>query len=287
VHTLRTLEDAVAIRQRLVPGAPIVVVGAGFIGAEVAASARMLGCEVTILEIAEVPLNRVLGPQVGHIYTQIHRDHGVAVRCGVGLDTITGQHEVTEVIATDGTVHEATAVIIGVGLVPDEEMARDAEIVIGNGVVVDQFCRTSAQDVYAAGDIAFHPNPILGQSFRVEQWQNAQHQGQAAARSMLGIERPYAEIPWFWSDQYDLNLQMAGLPTATDSVVFRGDVDARTFSVFYLRDGVLEGVVGINRVLDVRVGRKLIAQRAVIAPNVLADESTDLASLVAAKVAAT
>jgi 3-phenylpropionate/trans-cinnamate dioxygenase ferredoxin reductase subunit len=140
--------------------------------------------------------------------------------------------------------------------------------------------------VYAAGDIAFHPNPLLGRSFRVEQWQNAQHQGQAAARSMLGIEKAFSEIPWFWSDQYDLNLQMAGLPAATDTPVFRGDVDGRNFSVFYLRDGVLEGVVGINRVLDVRAGRKLIAQRAAISADVLADESIDLAGLATSRAAA-
>jgi 3-phenylpropionate/trans-cinnamate dioxygenase ferredoxin reductase subunit len=204
------------------------------------------------------------------------------MRCGVGLRDIEGQHAVTHVVATDGTTFEASAVVIGVGLVPDENLARNAEITIGDGIVVDEQCRTSAPGVFAAGDIAYHPNPILGRSFRVEQWQNAQHQGQAAARNMLGLAKPFSEIPWFWSDQYDLDLQMVGMPSASDDVVFRGDVEGRDFSVYYLRDGVLEAVVGINRVLDVRAGRRLVAQRARIAPASLADESIALASFVGA-----
>ena len=277
VHTLRAIGDALAIKERLKPGAPIAVVGAGFIGAEVAASARLLGCEVTLLETADVPLNRVLGPEVGKIYSDIHRDHGVHVRCGVGLDRIEGGREVSRVIATDGTAHDASAVIIGVGLVPDIEIARAAGAQIGNGVVVNDRCETTVPDVYAAGDIAFHPNRILGRMIRVEQWQNAQHQAQAAARNMLGADTPFAEVPWFWSDQYDINLQMAGLPSASDQPVIHGDVDTRHFSVFYLRDGVVEGVVGMNRVLDVRVGRRLIGLRATVPVEALADESTDLA----------
>jgi 3-phenylpropionate/trans-cinnamate dioxygenase ferredoxin reductase subunit len=279
VFTLRSIEDALAIKERLTPGAPIIVVGAGFIGAEVAASARMMGCEVIMLEIAPVPLSRVLGPAVGEIFSQIHREHGVNVVCGTGLDHIGGETHVTHVVTAEGARHDAAAVILGVGLVPDLELARSAGVRLADGAVVDERCRTSTPDLYAAGDIAQHPNPILGRSIRVEQWQNAQHQAQAAARSMLGGDKPFAEVPWFWSDQYDINLQMAGLPSATDRPVFRGDVEARSFSVFYLRDGVVSGVVGLNHVLDVRVGRKLIAQRAMIAPDPLADESTDLASL--------
>jgi 3-phenylpropionate/trans-cinnamate dioxygenase ferredoxin reductase subunit len=286
VHTLRTIEDALAIKEHLTPGAPVVVVGAGFIGAEVAASARQRGCEVTMLEIAPVPLSRVLGPEVGTIYSDIHRARGVRVLCGVGLESIEGTSRVTHVVTTDGARHEASLVVIGVGLVPELELARDAGLQLSDGVVVDELCKTSAPDVYAAGDIAQHPNPILGRSIRVEQWQNGQHQAQAAARSMLGGNTPFAEVPWFWSDQYDVNLQMAGLPSATDVPVFRGEVESGSFSVFYLRDGVLEGVVGLNRPLDVRAGRKLIAQRAAIAPLLLADESTDLAALSKGRVSA-
>jgi 3-phenylpropionate/trans-cinnamate dioxygenase ferredoxin reductase component len=279
VFTLRTLDDSLAIKERLVPGAPIVVIGAGFIGAEVAASAQVIGCDVTVLEVADVPLSRVLGPEVGHIYSDIHRERGVNLRTGASLERIEGDGQVRRVVASDGRVHEAVAVVIGVGIEPDLGPVRGSQIAIGNGIVVNELCEASVDDVYAAGDVALHPNPILGRTIRIEQWQNAQHQAAAAARNMLGAGKPFAEVPWFWSDQYDLNLQMAGLPSSTDEAVFRGDVDGRSFSVFYLRDGVLEGVVGVNRVRDVRTGRRLIQQHVAPDRDALADESVDLGDL--------
>jgi 3-phenylpropionate/trans-cinnamate dioxygenase ferredoxin reductase subunit len=279
VFTLRTVEDALAISDRLKPGVPVVVVGAGFIGAEVAASARMLGCDVTILEVATLPLSRVLGAEVGQLYTNLHVSHGVRMLCGVGLHEIRGNTEVTHVVGTDGSVHEAAVVVIGVGITPNDAPALGSAITVDNGVVVDEWCRTHAPDVYAAGDLALHPNAIAGRSVRIEQWQNAQHQGQAAAKSMLGVGKPFSEVPWFWSDQYDVNLQMAGLPTPGSVPVFRGDVEGYQFSVFYLREGVVEAVVGLNRVLDVRAGRKLIAKHARISAELLADESVDLTTV--------
>lgn len=278
-HTLRTLGDAIAIRDQLQPGLRVVVVGAGFIGAEVAASARLVGCDVTIFEIADVPLSRVLGVDVGRRYAEIHREHGVELRTGIGLDRIEGKGRVRRVIASDGSVHDAELVIAGVGLAPDVVTASSSGIDVGNGIIVDELCETSVPDVFAAGDVALHPNPILGQTIRVEQWQNAQHQGAAAARNMHGRREPFAEVPWFWSDQYDVNLQMAGLPTGLDRAVFRGDAHSRSFSVFYLRDGLVVGVVGLNRVKDVRHGRRLIHDHAVVTPEALADESVDLAEL--------
>ncbi|HMG41444.1 MAG TPA: FAD-dependent oxidoreductase [Acidimicrobiales bacterium] len=286
VHTLRTLDDALTIRERLSPDVPVVVVGAGFIGAEVAASARTLGCEVTLLEIADLPLGRVLGPEVGRVYAAMHRDHGVDLRCGVGVERIAGDDQVRQVVATDGSVHEAAVVVVGVGMTPETDVGRTASATAGNGIVVDDRCRTSVPDVYAAGDVALHPNPVLGVTLRVEQWQNAQHQAQAAARNMLGRDVPFAEVPWFWSDQYDVNLQMAGLPGPDDTAVFRGDVDALDFSVFYLRDGAVRGVAGVNRALDVRAGRRLIAGGAVVTAGELADESCDLRGLTGARAGA-
>jgi 3-phenylpropionate/trans-cinnamate dioxygenase ferredoxin reductase subunit len=279
VHTLRTLDDSLAIRAQLRPGARVVVVGAGFIGAEVAASARVMGCDVTMFEIAEVPLSRVLGAEVGLRYAAIHREEGVVLHTGVGLTRIEGNGSVRRVVATDGSIHDADVVIAGVGIAPDMGVATSSGIEIGNGIVVSDRCETSVPDVFAAGDVALHPNPILGQIIRVEQWQNAQHQGAAAARNMLGHHEPFTEVPWFWSDQYDVNLQMAGLPTASDDVVFRGDNSGRTFSVFYLRDGVLVAVVGLNRTKDVSHGRRLIQEHATVSPDALADESVDLAAL--------
>jgi 3-phenylpropionate/trans-cinnamate dioxygenase ferredoxin reductase component len=279
VHTLRTRDDSLAIHAQLRPGAHVVVVGAGFIGAEVAASARAMGCEVTMLEIADVPLSRVLGAEVGERYAAIHREEGVDLRTGVGLARVEGDGRVRRVLDTAGAVHEADLVVAGVGMAPDVSVATSSGIEVGNGVVVSEHCETSVPGVYAAGDVAVHPNPILGQVIRVEQWQNAQHQGAAAARNMLGHDEPFTEVPWFWSDQYDVNLQMAGLPTASDDVVFRGDNTSRSFTVFYRRDGVLVGVVGLNRTKDVSHGRRLIHERAAVSPDVLGDESVDLAGL--------
>jgi 3-phenylpropionate/trans-cinnamate dioxygenase ferredoxin reductase subunit len=279
VHTLRTLDDSLAIRARLQPGLRVVVVGAGFIGAEVAASARTIGCDVTMFEIADVPLSRVLGAEVGRRYAAIHREEGVVLHTGIALERIEGNGGVRRVVATDGVIHEADVVIAGVGMAPDVGVATSSGIEVGNGILVSERCETSIPDVYAAGDVALHPNPILGQTIRVEQWQNTQHQGAAAARNMLGHHEPFAEVPWFWSDQYDVNLQMAGLPTASDDVVFRGDESGRAFSVFYLRDGFLVAVVGLNRTKDVSQGRRLINERAMISPEALRDESVDLAGL--------
>jgi len=279
VYTLRTRDDSLAIAARLRPGAQVVVVGAGFIGAEVAASARALGCEVTMLEIADVPLSRVLGAEVGERYAAMHREEGVDLRTGVGIARVEGDGKVRRVIATDGSIHEADVVVAGVGIAPDVAVATASGIEIGNGIVVSERCETSVPDVFAAGDVAVHPNPILGRMIRVEQWQNAQHQGAAAARNMLGHDEPFAEVPWFWSDQYDVNLQMAGLPNASDDVVFRGDNTSRSFTVFYLRDGLLAAVVALNRTKDVSQGRRLIQERAAIGAAVLADESVELAGL--------
>ncbi|HEY6426989.1 MAG TPA: FAD-dependent oxidoreductase, partial [Acidimicrobiales bacterium] len=279
VLTLRTLDQALAIRQRSADRGPVVIIGAGFIGSEVAASARTMGCEVTVLEVAPLPMGRVLGAEVGRIYAEVHRDHGVDLRTGVTVERIEGGSEVRRVVATDGPAHEAALVVMGVGVDPDVEPVLRGGVTIGNGIVVDEYCQTSARDLFAAGDIAYHPNPILGRTIRLEHWQNAQHQGAAAARNMLGAKKAFAEVPWFWSDQYDLSLQMAGLPEPGDTTVFRGDVDGGTFSAFYLRNGLLEAVVGVNRVLDVRMGRRLIGQRIAPTAGALSDESVNLSDL--------
>lgn len=279
VLTLRTIDDSERIRARLIPGAPVVVIGAGFIGSEVAASAKMLGCRVTVLEVAPVPLGRALGPELGRIMGEIHREHGVDLRTGTGVERIEGDRGVARVVASDGATLEAAAVIVGVGIDPEDGLARRAGLEVSNGIVVNERCETSAPDIYAAGDVANHPNPILGERIRVEHWQNAQNQGAAAARAMLGHAEPFAEIPWFWSDQYDLNIQMAGHATSWDRIVFRGDVDARSFSAFYLRGGLIAAALAVNRAKDVRAARGLIKDKVRVDPALLADESTDLRAL--------
>lgn len=279
VFTLRTIDDAVAVRDVLRPGEPVAVVGAGFIGSEVAASARTVGCDVTVFEFAPVPLVRALGEELGRIYGEIHRERGVDLRCGVGVDRIEGEKRAERVVASDGTGVEAAVVVVGVGIDPATELAEAAGVECDNGILVDERCRTSAPGVFAAGDVARHPNPILGERIRVEHWQNAQNQGAHAARAMLGRTEAFSEIPWFWSDQYDHNLQMIGHPTAWDEIVLRGDVDGRSFTAFYVRDGAVVAAFGLDRGAEVRAARRLLLARTRVSREALADDGTDLASL--------
>lgn len=282
VFFLAKLGDSLALREHLVPGAPIVVVGAGFVGAEVAASARKLGCDVTMLEIAPIPLGRALGPRIGEIYADLHREHGVNLLTGVGVERIEGVGRVQRVIASDGRTYEASAVVIGVGQVPDMGLALRSGLRDGNGIEVDELCRTSLPDVFAAGDIAFHPNPYLGRHIRVEHWQNAQHQGAAAARNMLGQHKPFHEVPWVWSDQYDYNLQVVGIPDPRDQLVVRGNPDDRSFAAFFLREGRVTAALAVNRPKDVRTARQMIQFGTRASERQLADLDVSLEALLGA-----
>jgi len=284
VFYLRRLDDALALREHLSPGAQVIVIGAGFIGAEVAASARTLGCEVTMLEIAEIPLGRALGPTIGQIYADLHREHGVELYTRVGVERIEGHGHVQRVVTTDGRVHEASVVVIGVGMLPDVDLARRSGFATGNGIIVDEYCQTSVDDVFAAGDIAHHPNHFLGRRIRVEHWQNAQHQGSAAARNMLGQQKPFREVPWVWSDQYEHNLQIVGLPGPTERVVVRGDTTTRNFSAFFVRDGRVAAALAVNRSEDVRVARLIIQHGTEVTAEHLADVDTALGGLVVSRV---
>jgi 3-phenylpropionate/trans-cinnamate dioxygenase ferredoxin reductase subunit len=282
VFFLTKLGESLALREHLVPGAPVVVIGAGFIGAEVAASARKLGCEVTVLEIAPIPLGRALGPRIGEIYADLHRERGVNLRTGVGVERIEGEGRVQRVFTSDGRFYEAAAVVIGVGQVPNMDLAHRSGFRAGNGIEVDELCRTRLPDVFAAGDIAYHPNRFLGRHIRVEHWQNAQHQGAAAARNMLGQDKPFHEVPWVWSDQYEYNLQVVGLPDPNDRLVVRGNPNDRSFAAFFLRDGWVNAALAVNRPKDVRVARQMIQFRTQVSEPQLADPGTNLEELLAA-----
>jgi 3-phenylpropionate/trans-cinnamate dioxygenase ferredoxin reductase subunit len=279
VFYLRSLDDALALREHLIPAAQVIVIGAGFIGAEVAASARTLGCKVTMLDIAAIPLGRALGPTIGQIYADLHRERGVELYTRVGVERIEGHGHVQRVVTTDGRVHEASVVVIGVGMLPDLDLARRSGLATGNGIIVDEYCQTSVDDVFAAGDIADHPNHFLGRRIRVEHWQNAQHQGSAAARNMLGQQKPFREVPWVWSDQYEHNLQIVGLPGATERVVVRGDTSTRNFSAFFVRDGRVVAALAVNRSEDVRVARLIIQHRTEVTEAHLVDVDTSLGEL--------
>ncbi|QXJ22603.1 FAD-dependent oxidoreductase [Actinomadura graeca] len=284
VHHLRTLDDAETIRAALLDGAALAVVGGGFIGAELAASARALGNPVTMVELDDLPMRRVLGDDIAARLTRFHRERGVRVITRVGVERFEGDgggrpadRRVRRVVTTGGQVIDADIVVVGIGVVPNDELAARSGLAVGDGVLVDAFCATSHPDVYAAGDVARHPNPMLGgPPVRLEHFQNAQNQGIAAARSMLGKATPYGEVPWFWSDQYELNIQMSGHPRPTDTVVWRGEPDDMRFTACYLRDGVLVAAIGVGRPRDVRAATRLIADRARPDPDLLADASVDV-----------
>ena len=276
---LRTVEDATRLRDVL-RGGRLVVVGAGFIGAEVAASARSLGVEVTVLEMAPVPLARALGEEVGAIYGEIHRDHGVDLRTGAGVERVEETGDGVVVRTTAGDAIEASSVLVGVGMVPVTDVAERAGIPVSNGVDVDMSCRASAPGIFAAGDVANHHHPLFGRQLRVEHFDNAVKMGAHAAGAMLGDTAPFDDPHWFWSDQYDVNLQYAGFAFAWDRVVVRGSLEDRDGVAFYLNDGVLLAALGLNRGRDVRRAMKLVAAAVRPDPDELADEDVDLRTLV-------
>lgn len=279
VFYLRTLADVEAIRAALAEARRVVVVGAGFIGAEVAASCRMLGLEVSVLEVLPVPLQRVLGDRVGALYANIHRDHGVDLRLGEGIARFEGGDRLEAVVTSSGQSIPAEVAVVGVGVRPAVDWLEGSGLVLDNGVMVNEFCEASVPGVYAAGDVANWWHPGLGERLRVEHYENAQNQGIAAAKSMLGVGEPYGPVPYFWSDQYDLTLQYVGHASGQDEVIFRGDPADQRFLAFYLRQGQLRAALGINRLRDVRAAQRLIRDRVPVTPSQLADESVDLRKL--------
>jgi 3-phenylpropionate/trans-cinnamate dioxygenase ferredoxin reductase component len=245
VHLLRTFADSDAIRARLDAGGRLVVIGAGWIGSEVAASARQRGMDVTLIAPEAVPLERVLGPEVGAVYLDLHRDHGVDMRMEAGVASFEGDGRVERVRTQDGATIECDAVVVGAGAVPRTELAEAAGLAVENGVLVDGRLETSVPGIFAAGDIANQLHPGLGR-LRVEHWDNALHQGPAAARGMLGAREPYARTPYFYSDQYDVGMEYAGYAPAWDRVVFRGDPASREFIAFWLADGRVLAGMNVN-----------------------------------------
>lgn len=255
---LREMDDALVLSDRLTAGARVVIVGGGFIGAEVAARAAEAGCDVTLIEAEDVPLWRVLGQELGARIARLHRSNGVRVATRTTVSRISGGPAVTHVVTSDDEWIPADVVVVGVGIVPATDLAASAGLAIGNGILIDGFCQSSVDGVYAAGDVANQLNPIFGERMRVEHWKNAQEQGAAAARAMLGRGTEFRHIPWFWSDQYDCRLQMTGHPSPSDSVVYRGDPESTSFTAFFTRNAVLKAAFCINRPRDVRQAMSVI-----------------------------
>jgi 3-phenylpropionate/trans-cinnamate dioxygenase ferredoxin reductase subunit len=275
---LRSVEDADRLRSHLVAGRHLLIIGGGFIGAEVAASARRLGVEVTIT--ARGPLLRALGREVGQLYSEIHRDEGVKLRTGEGVESIKETGGSVVVHTSSGAALEGDAVVIGVGMQPNVELAEAAGVGVANGILVDEFCRSDVEGIYAAGDVANHYHPVFGRRIRVEHYDNALKQGAAAARNMLGKAEVFDDPHWFWSNQYDYNLQYAGFADEWDELVVRGSLKARNFIAFYLKGGVILAALGINRGRDVRRAMKVIQAKAAPDPALLGDEEIDLRTFV-------
>ena len=264
VHTLRTLDDCLAIRAALDDGARrMVVIGAGFIGAEVASVAVGRGTSVTLVEALPAPFARVLGQEMGAVVADVHVANGVDLRCGVGVSSVAGEPGAMTVAMADGSDVYADLVVVGIGVVPNTEWLEGSGLTLDDGVVCDPTC-LAAPNVVAAGDVARWTDPRTGESMRVEHWDNAVEQGRHAARRLLATDEEaevFAPVPWFWSDQYDRKIQLAGRPHPDDEVrVVDGSTDERRFAAFYGRRGQLTAVLGMNRPRQVMQGRGLLEQ---------------------------
>lgn len=276
IHYIRDIDDALALRARIKPGARVAIVGAGFIGLEIAATARQVGCTVTVLEVADHPLLRVVPPEGGAYCADLHRTHGVNLELGCRVVGIDQTEQCCMIHTSNGSVVHTDLVAVGIGAVPNAELATESGLSVDNGIVVDEFGRSSDPAIFAAGDVTMHFNPLLGRSIRLEAWQNAQNQAIAVAKVMAGGREAFAEIPWLWTDQFSMNMQVAGAPATWDKVVRRGEPGSDSFILFQLMHDVPVGAVAINCGREMRFVRRLLARGQPVSASMLADRATKL-----------
>ncbi len=277
VLELRTLADIDRLKPHAATGASVLVIGAGYIGLEAAAALTQLGVKVTVLEAAPQVLGRVTGPEVGAFFLEKHRAEGVDIRLNARLSELVGETGALRgVRMADGEMIDCTVALVGIGVTPNMELAQEAGIACGNGVIVDEHARTSHPDVYAIGDVALRPLTHYRREGRLESVHNAIEGGKIAASAILGVAPPPIDVPWFWSDQYDVKLQTAGLWTGADATVVRGAPESGRFAVFYLREGALIAVDAVNSPPEFIVGKKLVATAARVAPGELGDTSISM-----------
>ncbi|GAA5317161.1 MAG: FAD-dependent oxidoreductase [Candidatus Pelagadaptatus aseana] len=280
IHYLRNVQDIEAIQQHLVPGKKAVIVGGGYIGLETAASLKKQGMDVTVLEMAPRVLARVTAPELSEFYTRIHSEEGVNIKTGIAVSAFEGNQQVEKVVCADGSSFAADLVVIGVGIVPNVELAEAAGLQVNNGIVVDEYARTNDPDIVAAGDVTNHPNAIYNIRLRLESVPNATDQAKSAAASLCGKEKLYSSLPWFWSDQFDLKLQIAGLSQGYDQVILRGDKDkGRSFAAFYLKEGKLISADCVNRPQEFMFSKRLITEGKDVNVQQLADETVAMKDL--------
>jgi 3-phenylpropionate/trans-cinnamate dioxygenase ferredoxin reductase subunit len=281
VHYLRGLADVAPIQAGIKAAARVVIIGGGYIGLETAATCRKMGCDVTVLEMADRIMNRVAAPPVSQYFSKEHGAHGVNIVCDTRVVCIEGAGGVERVVCADGSSHAADMVVAGVGAVATTELASAAGLACDNGIVVDEYCRTSDAVIFAAGDCTNHPSIRFGRRVRLESVDNAFEQAKTAALNLLDRQVTHDRVPWFWSDQFDNKLLIVGLSQDYDSQVLRGDPAARSFSVCYLKGRELLAVEAVNHSKDYMAARKLIAERAQMNPEKLADGARALKDAVA------
>ena len=276
IHYLRNIDDADQIRSKMSAGKRMVVIGAGYIGLEVASVAVKQGLDVTVIEMQDRVMSRVVSPELSNFYQQVHLKNGVNLLFNRSAKAFSGKDKVDTILLSSSETLPADIVVIGVGILPNTELATECGIETSNGIVVDEYCRTSDPNIYAIGDCTFHPNALLGYKLRLESVHNALEQAKTAANNICGETCAYAEIPWFWSDQYDLKLQICGLSTDYDQTVVRGNPDNNAFSCLYLRDETIISIDAVNRPKDFIQSKALIAQKAKINLAKLANEKIQL-----------
>lgn len=271
VFYLRTIADVRAIQSRWAPARRLLVIGGGYIGLEVAAVATTHGLQVTVIEIAERVMERTVAPAVSAFYEDVHRKAGVDVRCNTAVTELRNEGDGLVAVCEGGAWVYADLVLVGIGILPATALAEEAGLACENGILVDEHCQTSDPHIFAAGDCTNHPNRLLGRRLRLESVQNAQEQAKTAAAAICGQPVPYAQIPWFWSDQYDLKLQIVGIPSDYTSAVVRGNPPERSFMVFYFAGEKLIAVDAVNSPREFMISKKLVAQGARLSPEAVAD----------------
>ncbi len=276
IHYLRTIDDVKGIQEQVAANKKAVIVGGGYIGLEVAAALKKLGMDVTVLEMTNRVLERVTSEETSAFFTRAHQEEGVKIVTNVQVTEFCGNGHIQSVKCADGSEIEADLVVVGIGIIPNVEIAQEAGIEVDNGIVTDQCGQTNDPDIVSSGDCANHPNELYQTRVRLESIHNTLDQTKAAAASICGNQKPFVSLPWFWSDQYDIKLQIAGLNTGYDQTVVRGDIEnERSFAVFYLKDGVVISADCVRRPKEFMIAKQLIAKKAKITADVLADESLE------------
>jgi 3-phenylpropionate/trans-cinnamate dioxygenase ferredoxin reductase subunit len=274
VHYLRTMANSATLRDAIKGASRVAVIGAGWIGCEVAASARQMGAPVVMVEVAQAPLLKVLGPELGGFYRAVHADHGVEMHFGVATESLVGSGAVEGVRLSDGRMLAADVVLVAVGVAPTTELAEKAGIEVQNGILTNEYLETSRPGIFAAGDLANAFHPLFDSRVRVEHWANARNQGPAAARNMLGQARPYARVPYFYSDQYNVAMEYSGYAPDWDEIVFRGDVSSREFIAFYIKQGRVAAGMNVNiqgvsgKISDLVSSRRVVDTKRLADPDV-------------------